>query len=257
VDEDDFKDRPRKKRPKKEKFEKLVKSSWELNLKKSVLYRVLREPEDFLLKSKAAKDLGIDIVSVGTALASIEKDGIVVYKTVDPNLYPTFDIDINNRPWNFRSKISWFIDKWVWGDVPVFKHKGGFGRRKTRDHRQIRSKKQLTERLRNNPPEPVDWDGKAYFIIRGPEFVKACKKAQVPVNPTEDWTCPKCNKGKISYYTDTCHSGSCGYKRLPYEWPLPIEMKECKICGHRSPVGDKSHTVSNCNMIIINEVMDK
>lgn len=256
MDEEDFriKIRPKPKSP------RTTKSSWEIKHIDAVRYRILRDPDEFVLKFILARDFNTTETSIGQALTALEKEGLVVYKSVDPKLYPTFSISHSSwvRGSCARNSISWYEGKWIIGDVPVFSLTeywwcpSGYGSEANKLRRKSRSRRQFEKFLRSNPPEPSDWNGKAYFIIRGDKFLKACKKLGIPSDPCIDWCCPYCNK-KTSYYNDRCHG--CEYKKLPYEWPVVIPSKICPKCGVVLPVDKKLHTKNGCNINVVTSVM--
>ena len=151
MDEEDFKIKERPKR----KFPKLEKSAWELSLQDSVRYRILRDDEDFLLKLTIARDFKITEIIAGQILTAFVKEGLLKYKIVNPEIYPTFSTCslYRNTTWTDYNQVSWYQNKWIHGPVPVFKHKGNFGYPGSRDRREIRSKRQLEKKLREKPPK--------------------------------------------------------------------------------------------------------
>jgi hypothetical protein len=258
VDEDDFRDRPRtRKEPRTER------PNWELALLEQLRVYVLREPEDFIVRGAVAKDLNMTnaVISLGQCLAALVREGLLEYRTVDPKEYPEVFLHENT----FRTKVTWLEDRWIWGEYPVFKHKG-FGNYKRmrgirRDPRRLRSKRAIAKAQRKNPPIPVkpeEWDGKAYFIVRGREFQSACEDRDMPLDPKADWTCPSCKRKNRYTELDCSNYGHCKYRR-PHDkfWPPPpVQSIECRRCGATLPPGKKTHPEPVCNEIIVRGVME-
>jgi len=259
VDEDDFRDRPRqRKKPRKEK------PAWEKSLLEQLRIYVLREPEDFVIRDQIASELNLTsaAIVVGQCLANLAREGLLVHKVVNPEQYPEVFIGPGFRV----SKATWHEGQWIWGAFPIFQHKGfgnyrgkHFGVR--RDHRKFRSKKEIAKAQRKTaivPVKPEQWDGRAYFIIRGREFHRACKAAGVPADPKADWICPQC-KASCRYDDLRCPNyGHCEYRR-PHDkyWPPPpVQSIVCKRCGVTLPPGKKIHNERVCNEAIVGEVME-
>lgn len=259
MDEEDFRFKKRpgpKKRPQE-------RPNWEVKLFAYILEYVLREPEDFFFKKEVASSLHASEVDVGHCLASLCKEGILIHKAVDPSEYD----EVYVGKGSFPSTITWFEGRWVWGKPPVFRHKG-FGNYRnhciSRDRRVHRSKRDVAKALKKNPVVPVSseqWDGKAYFIIRGQQFAKACKTAGFPSDPKTSWTCPKCGK-KSFYDAIRCEnykvSPPCDYQR-PHQnfWPPLVQLVTCEKCGQKLEPGQKSHPKIICNLNIVRFVMDQ
>ena len=264
MDEDDFRFKKRSKsKPKKRQTKE--KPAWELKILGQVRSYVLREPEDFLLKKPLVEQLGHSETNVGQCLVALVREGILVYKAVDPDEYET--VYIGNGP--FSATVSWHEGQWVWGKPIVFKHKGFGNYRRNwgirRDSRKHRSKRDVERANRKDPPVPVaskDWDGKAYFIIRDQEFKEACKKAGMPTDPKSDWICPKCGKS-CSYDELQCQNYGvtppCEYRRPnANHWPPPfVKLGTCGQCGAKLEPGQKTHSKLICNTNVVRYVMDE
>jgi hypothetical protein len=198
---------------------------------------------------------------VGRCLHALEKEGLLVYKRVDPEEHDSVSL-------HRKGTITWVEGRWVWGYFPLFQHKGfgnykknGFYKR--RDPRKLRSKKDIAKAQKKNgkiPVQPEDWDGKAYHIVRGLEFKKACKALGLPDDPEADWTCPQCGN-KCRYDRLDCSnyklSPPCAYKR-PHQFywpPPPVKLPNCKRCGCQLKPGVK-HKENACNTNIVSDIMN-
>ena len=258
MDEDDFKDRPRTlKQP------RLERPSWEQTLLEQVRVYILRESEDFVLRGVIVEEMRLTAVSitVGRCLAALAREGLLIHKAVDPKDYPEVFLGTGY----LSRKVTWYDGKWIWGDFPVFRHKG-FGNYKRnwgirRDSRKFRSKKAVSKAQRKNPAVPVkpeEWDGRAYFIVRGVAFKAACDERGIPHDPKADWTCPQCQKKNRHTERGCCNYGHCTYQR-PHEkyWPPPpVQSVVCKRCGLTLPQGKKAHSDRACNEAIVRGVME-
>jgi hypothetical protein len=248
VDEEDF----RFKKYSEPKQKKVGKPGWELKLLDQIRMFVLRDPFDFIVKNNLALELQLPLHQVGQCLTALIKEGLLVYKTVDPKNHESVSL-------GRIGTAHWHKGQWVWPFL-VFTHKG-FGNYKNRhstrrDQRRYRSKRDV-EKAKEKicPIKPEDWDGKAYHIVRGSEYVAACKAAGMPPDPESDWICPECDESRPHSYIkcENYRPIPCKYQR-PHRlfWPLPVTV--CKRCGSKISESIK-HKENDCNTIIVRTIM--
>lgn len=247
------------------KSRKAQKPIWSPKLLSLIRTLVLRELEDYVLIPNLVSKLTFQSFEIARCLNELVMEGLLLpYNTISP-----YARDGKPNYVEILTPHRRYIGTWD-GKQWVDKIETHVTSRKTGRIRFGSSKTEVT---------PVTgWDGRGYYIIRGEEFIKACKRENLTTDPIMDpWVCKSFTLDGVLCDTynegpdDKYHCKNCHYNRYepvsrkssPFLHPLDSGKPECPRCHvilkYKNMNGKKrlDHSVTKCNNAMVKFVLEQ